>query len=367
MLIFLTGASGSLGRNALLYLLEQDASVQIRALSRSDNAGKAILTAAGNHSKRVQIVSGDLDDEDALRTGMEGCQAVVHMAAKVGDVGILPDFLHANVVGTRNMLTAARKAGVHKFVHVSSFVVLAKHHDLAAGPKPYPYTADNPIPPPTTERPPAHTDLIPDWAPYSKSKALAEELVLNAHTTDSNAKLIACSLRIGWLWSANEAVLLPRLIDVVNNPGWSILPRTWPNATCHMQNACEAIWCALQHGRQGVAYEIADPQGPMYMESWAPRLVALATGMPEVKPPSEAWRMKIGWMWPMIGLMDYMPQSLKWPKSWYTAMTRQALALLYWDFRLDTTRAKEEIRYVGRVGWEEGCEEVKIHRLGIEQ
>ncbi|RUS17768.1 hypothetical protein BC937DRAFT_89511 [Endogone sp. FLAS-F59071] len=355
MQFFVTGGSGSLGVNVLQYVLEQYPEAEVRALSRSERADQAILAAVGKNSKRVRIIRGDLHNEEALREGMEGCEVVVHMAAKVGDIGTYPDFIHDNVTGTRNVLAVAVTAGVRKFIYVSSFVILAKHHDLAAGPQPFAYSDDNP-PPPPTPRSPENVELIPDWASYSKSKALAENLVLAANP---EAKPVVCSVRLGWLWAATEKVLLPMLIDVLNNPGWPLMPRTWPNSTCHMRNACEGIGCAIERGQHGAVYEIADPQGPMAMEDWAPRYVAVATGKPEIAPPVDAWRLNVKLLWRIIVLLDHLPRSMRWPASWFTAMSRQALTLLFWDFRLDTTRSREEIGYIGKVEWEEGCEEIK--------
>lgn len=84
MQFFVTGGSGSLGVNVLQYVLVQYPEAEVRALSRSEKADQAILAAVEKNSKRVRIIRGDLHNEEALREGMEGCEVVVHMAAKVG-------------------------------------------------------------------------------------------------------------------------------------------------------------------------------------------------------------------------------------------------------------------------------------------
>jgi len=104
----------------------------------------------------------------------------------------------------------------------------------------------------------------------------------------------------------------------------------------------------------------------MSMEDWALRYVALSTGKSEVAPPVDAWRLSVKLLWRVVGMLDHLPRSARWPASWFTAMSRQALALLFWDFRLDTKRSREEIGYVGKVGWEEGCEEIRSMREGRE-
>ena len=63
---------------------------------------------------------GDLTSVEVMEAGMKGCDAVCHMAARVGMWGDLEDFLKENVEGTKNVLKAAKKAGVSKFVHCST-------------------------------------------------------------------------------------------------------------------------------------------------------------------------------------------------------------------------------------------------------
>src|ERR1700759_1198745 len=69
------------------------------------------------------LVAGDLNDERAIRAGMEGCDAVIHAAA-VYEVGIPASerrsMREANVGGTERVLGAALEAKVAKVVYVST-------------------------------------------------------------------------------------------------------------------------------------------------------------------------------------------------------------------------------------------------------
>ena len=62
----------------------------------------------------------DLDDADAVGRAMEGVEAVIHLAARVGVVGSAAQFHEANVTGTRTVLAAAQANGVSRFVFISS-------------------------------------------------------------------------------------------------------------------------------------------------------------------------------------------------------------------------------------------------------
>ena len=95
MKIFLTGATGFIGKALALKLLERGD--EVVTLVRSP--GKASdLAAAG-----ATLVEGDLVDEAALRSGMSGADAVIHCAA-VYKVGMpekeRPAMYEANVTGT---------------------------------------------------------------------------------------------------------------------------------------------------------------------------------------------------------------------------------------------------------------------------
>jgi UDP-glucose 4-epimerase len=114
--VALTGATGFVGKMTLDRLLE--AGWQVRALTRRDQPKRAGVT----------WVHGSLDDAASLAVLCEGADAVLHIAGVVN----VPDaagFEAGNVTGTSNMLTAAKDAGIKRFVHVSSLA--AKHPELS--------------------------------------------------------------------------------------------------------------------------------------------------------------------------------------------------------------------------------------------
>jgi dihydroflavonol-4-reductase len=70
---------------------------------------------------QAELVSGDLSDEASLARAMTGCSQLYHVAGLVSYRRSDTRRLHeTNVVGTRNVLEAARKAGVRRVVHTSS-------------------------------------------------------------------------------------------------------------------------------------------------------------------------------------------------------------------------------------------------------
>jgi dihydroflavonol-4-reductase len=115
MRVFVTGGTGFIGGHVVRKLRERGDDV--RALVRTPAKGSALQELG------CELVPGSLSDADAIRAGMEGCDAAIHGAA-VYEVGI-PESQHramyeANVVGTETVLRAALAANVPKVVYIST-------------------------------------------------------------------------------------------------------------------------------------------------------------------------------------------------------------------------------------------------------
>jgi UDP-glucose 4-epimerase len=107
MILAVTGATGFLGRAVLRASAERG--IEVRALVRRGSPAV----------EGVEVVDGDLGDRAALDTLVDGAGALIHLAALMGsrDEKALES---VNVQGTRNVLEAAERGGVGRFVHVSS-------------------------------------------------------------------------------------------------------------------------------------------------------------------------------------------------------------------------------------------------------
>ena len=77
----------------------------------------------------VAIHRGDLVDPEIVRKAIEGIDAVVHCAAKVGDWGPVEEYRAVNVEALRHILEACHNKPIKRFVHLSSLGVYeARHH-----------------------------------------------------------------------------------------------------------------------------------------------------------------------------------------------------------------------------------------------
>jgi dihydroflavonol-4-reductase len=105
-----TGASGFVGWHVARVLLEQGH--RVRALVRSGSNVPEL---------DVERVTGDLRDTASLERAVAGCGLVFHVAADYRLWSKHPSELYrSNVDGTRNMLSAAKAAGVERFVYTST-------------------------------------------------------------------------------------------------------------------------------------------------------------------------------------------------------------------------------------------------------
>jgi NADH dehydrogenase len=114
--ILLTGGTGFVGGHVLQAL--RAAGRPVRCLVR--NPSKARLDC--------EVVQGDMTDADSLRRAVEGVDTVVHLVAI--RQGKDEQFERIMAQGTRDLLAAAKEAGVGRFVHMSALGVSEETKDL---------------------------------------------------------------------------------------------------------------------------------------------------------------------------------------------------------------------------------------------
>ena len=119
-MIFVTGGSGFVGGHVVRELRARD--LPVRCLVR--NPRKAPKLAAW----KAELVEGDVTDPESLRRGVAGCDAVIHLVAI--RQGREESFRRVMVDGTRDLLDAAREAGVRRFVHMSALGTSEATKDL---------------------------------------------------------------------------------------------------------------------------------------------------------------------------------------------------------------------------------------------
>ena len=157
MKVFVTGATGFVGSQVARALAARGADLRllVRKTSRISNI----------EALKADLVYGDLRDAGSLSKGMEGCEAVFHVAADYRLWIPDPDEMYrANVEGTRNIIAAASQAKVKRIVYCSSVATMG-------------FTMQSAVKPVTEDDPVSETEMI---GHYKRSKFLAEQVALEA-------------------------------------------------------------------------------------------------------------------------------------------------------------------------------------------
>jgi len=116
MKLLITGATGYLGGVIVREAVRKGYDIRVM-----------VRDVDGNHNlpDKTEICQGDLLDIKSLLKALEGCEAAIHSAGLVSIWRKNPfDFYQINVLGTENLLRAAREKKVSRVVYTSSFFAL---------------------------------------------------------------------------------------------------------------------------------------------------------------------------------------------------------------------------------------------------
>jgi len=147
MQVLVTGADGFIGSHLTEALVREGYKVRAFVLYNSFNSWGWLDQAPKDIRDNLDVFSGDIRDPHGVRQAMQGCEAVLHLAALIAIPYSYhsPDtYVDTNVKGTLNVLQAARELGVRRVVHTSTsevygtarFVPMTEDHPLQ-GQSPY--------------------------------------------------------------------------------------------------------------------------------------------------------------------------------------------------------------------------------------
>lgn len=121
--VLVTGAGGFIGSHLVERLVREGASVRAFVRYNSRNDPGLLRFLPSEMASSVQIIPGDLRDQAAVRYAMTGVSHVFHLGALIA----IPysyqnpaDVVETNVIGTLNVLLAARDANIERVVHTST-------------------------------------------------------------------------------------------------------------------------------------------------------------------------------------------------------------------------------------------------------
>jgi len=138
-----TGGAGFLGINLVRFLHSRGHKVASLDIVKFDYK---------DMNDKIEIITGDIRDKDIVEKSVRGRDIIVHTAAAL-PLYKPEDIYSTDIDGTRNMLVAGKRAGIKRFIHISSTAVygIPDHHPLL------------------------EDDKLDGVGPYGKAKILAEE------------------------------------------------------------------------------------------------------------------------------------------------------------------------------------------------
>lgn len=314
MRALVTGATGKVGNAVARRLVERGD--EVVALVRDAERARGALPDG------VETAVGDVTDLESVRRAVEGVEAVFNC------MGIyeqwLPDpgeFDRVNAEGARNVVAAAREAGVKRAVHTSTFDVF---HAERGGTMSEADLAD-----------------YPKGTPYERSKQRAEELVLGEAAHGIEVVIVNPASVYGpgpWQSASFDRAIR----DAIRRR----LPAGPPGGMTfvHADDVAAGHIAAFERGKPGERYILGDGFATMR------EILAVAV--------EEAGRGRVPWMLPtglaraMAGAGEAVSRVIRRPPL----LGKGQLHFLLWEARVDNTRAREELGVEFRP-WQDGIRE----------
>lgn len=162
--LLITGADGFIGSHLTEAAVRAGYDVRAFVLYNSFNSWGWLDQCAPDVKGKFEVFAGDIRDPHGVRTAMQDCDAVLHLAALIA----IPYSYHSpdtyvatNIVGTLNVVQAARDLGVRRVVHTSTSEVYGTARFV-------PITEEHPL---------------QGQSPYSASKIGADQIALSFHAS----------------------------------------------------------------------------------------------------------------------------------------------------------------------------------------
>lgn len=281
MRVFLTGGTGFIGGHVARQLRARGD--EVVTLVRSPEKAEAL------RSSGCELIEGDLSSVEAIRRGVQGCDAVVHVGA-VYKVGI-PKSEHAamyeaNVTGTENVLDAAIEVHVPRIVHVSTVGVFGNTHGKVVDET---YRRDVDFP-----------------SEYERTKTLAHEIAEDRIAKGAPIVIV----QPGGVYGPNDHSELGNIIDQASTG--KLPAKLYPETGfmfCHVEDIAAGILLALDKGQVGDAYILSGTQGTL--GELVDRVAAIAGRKPpRFTMPSIVMRL-IAPLGPVVGPPMGFPPNLR--------------------------------------------------------
>jgi dihydroflavonol-4-reductase len=312
--ILVTGASGFLGYHVIKLLNARG--YKPRALLRT---GAGAVTDAVNELRKLAIeeVEGAVDDLPSLQAACQGMDTVLHMTfvIELGGGADVEKVLHdVNVVGTRNVLDAATRAGIARVVVSSSSLAVG----LSRGPQPI--------------------DEEADWntcgcdLPYARSRREAEQEALARPQQVGLPTIVAVNPSFTMGPEDFQGAPANKLAQSMTKR-WFRISAPIGSGVLDVRDYADGVLRAAEKGRHGQRYLLS---GENVMPDQLLRVVAAVRGL---RPPSFLFPIKAWMVYPFLAAYEMWNKLRGKPPK----VTRSVLQLWGRYAWYDTSLARKEL------------------------
>lgn len=312
--IAITGASGFVGRHVIPKL--RSSGFAVTALVRSSESASKV------QSLGCEAGLCDLSRIDSIAIQLQGIDSVVHMAARLDIYGAYEDFYADNVALTQRMLDASQKAGAKHFIMIGAAAV------AIGSPDPFPLNESARL-------------VTKPAGPYGMTKLLAERAVLSAESPHLRRTV----LRPPLVWAEDAPVFDSIAASVRKGQFAWIDGGRYSVATIHVENLASAILAALSSPDGKGAYFVSDGDNIQFRKLVEAALFARGVKAPRLSLPRPVAQMSATLAeatWAFLRLSGRPP------------ITKTVVDLIGGEFRIDDTRARQELGYRNRISIDDG-------------
>ncbi|MCC5918028.1 MAG: NAD(P)-dependent oxidoreductase [Cryomorphaceae bacterium] len=313
--VFVTGATGFLGRHLIERLLAENH--DIVALTRKKDSLSNLP---------LQEVVGSFNDIDKWEKYLSKCDVLIHCAAKVEFWGAWQDYYRDNTLATLELLQAAEKNHVSKFIYISSESVLQDKTDLVDIDETYPY----PLEPSSY---------------YGKSKMLAEQGIL-AFVGNIQKIILRPTFIYGKGVNAMET-----LKNKINSGAFSWIDKgNIRMEMVYVKNVVEGIIKAINNGNNNEIYNITDHSKLSVKEFLSDLMATINVVISKKSTPSFIAKPAasiVEKIWRVLGIKSYPP------------LTRFDLSFIAMNRQYKTEKARNELKYKPIFSTAEAIKEMK--------
>lgn len=269
--VLVTGGAGFVGGNLVKTLL--DRGFKVKSFD---------IVPSNIEHENLEIITGNICDEELVQKACEGVETVFHTAAIIGLIGgrsVTKEYRDRsyaiNVEGTKNLLRALQKAGGKRFVYTASNSVTIDGKPITLGTEDMPYAS-------------RFNDL------YTETKVVAEKWVLSQNGVGG---VYTCSIRPSGIWGDGDKTMFRIFFEQIISglfiaqvgDGSALLDNSY------VHNLIHGKILAAQHlveggTAPGQAYAINDDDQVNMFEFSKPLILAIGAKYPNMKVP--AWLVK---------------------------------------------------------------------------